>query len=234
MLDPFNDILVMSSLMILWTAFVTGFLGSGHCVGMCGGLVFAVAPTKMSNFTYQFGRFIAYTLLGLIGGSLGSFLTLRIDHPYLASVPTFFLGLFFIWMGLSQYKGKGVHLKLPKYIEKINERWMISLSAGSLPTNMKSFLVGLFTFLLPCGFLYGAVLISVSLQNPFSAAGMMIFFWLGTVPAMSFAPQILKKVLFPIQRKYPFILSLFFVVIGLATILMRLQKILTVEGASCH
>lgn len=234
MLDLFNDILVMSSLMILWTAFVTGFLGSGHCVGMCGGLVFAVAPTKMSNFTYQLGRLLCYSLLGFIGGSLGSFLTLRVDHPYLASVPTFFLGLFFIWMGLSQYQGKGVHMKLPHFVSRLNERFMIGLSVGNIGPNTRSFLVGLFTFLLPCGFLYGAVLVSVSLQNPLNSIGMMIFFWLGTVPAMSFAPQILKKVLFPIQRKYPFMLSLFFIVIGMATILMRVQKILMTEGATCH
>lgn len=233
-MDPLNDILTMSAVMILWTAFVTGFLGSGHCVGMCGGLVFAVAPGPLSNLTYQLGRLISYASLGLLGGSLGSFLTLRVDHPALASVPIFLMGLFFIWMGLSQYRGRGVHLGLPKWMSTLNEKFLGRLSLGELHQNVKSFLVGMFTFLLPCGFLYGAVLVSISFQNPLTSMGMMIFFWLGTVPAMSFAPQILKKFLFPIQKRYPFFLSFLFIAIGVTTIAMRLHKVLTVEGATCH
>lgn len=233
-MDPLNDIVTMSAIMVLWTSFVTGFLGSGHCVGMCGGLVFAAAPTASANFSYQIGRFFSYALLGLLGGYLGSFLTLRVDHPYLASVPTFLLGLFFIWMGVTQYRGKGVHLQLPKIFQIFSEKLFGRLYGDVMPQNLRAFLVGFFTFLLPCGFLYGAVLVAMSLQNPLSSMGVMIFFWLGTVPAMSFAPQLLKKILQPLQKKYPIVLSLLFISIGVATIGMRVSKLMMSGGPTCH
>ncbi len=60
-------------------AFVTGFLGSGHCLGMCGGIVTALSlsgPGRKSgpifHLLYNSGRIITYGLIGLLVGWLGS------------------------------------------------------------------------------------------------------------------------------------------------------------------
>lgn len=60
-----------------WLAFMTGILGSGHCLGMCGGLVSAFfakvsgggAPAYLA---YHAARLSIYALVGLIAAALGA------------------------------------------------------------------------------------------------------------------------------------------------------------------
>lgn len=61
----------------IWLAFSAGLAGSGHCLGMCGGIVTALALSKrdctaaqrfMFNLLYHAGRICTYTLLGLLAG----------------------------------------------------------------------------------------------------------------------------------------------------------------------
>ena len=64
--------------MELLTAFIIGFLGSFHCIGMCGPIVLALPVVKVSSwpffrgrFLYNIGRVLTYSLLGAIFGFLG-------------------------------------------------------------------------------------------------------------------------------------------------------------------
>ena len=57
---------------------LVGFLGGGHCVGMCGGIVTALSlqpRTRMPPFglllTYNLGRIGRYTLIGGLVGAVG-------------------------------------------------------------------------------------------------------------------------------------------------------------------
>ena len=58
-------------------ALVTGLLGSGHCIGMCGGLVAALGLSggRRAGLTYHvlynLGRISTYALLGYFVGWLG-------------------------------------------------------------------------------------------------------------------------------------------------------------------
>lgn len=54
-----------------------GFMGSLHCVGMCGGLVSAVSLSRervwwSGLLLYQLGRVTTYALLGLVAGISGA------------------------------------------------------------------------------------------------------------------------------------------------------------------
>ena len=60
-------------------AFITGLLGSGHCIGMCGGLVAALSLSDTGkrggmpfHLFYNAGRIITYTSVGWLVGWLGS------------------------------------------------------------------------------------------------------------------------------------------------------------------
>ena len=60
------------------SAFVVGLLGGGHCVGMCGPIVFALPGATGSKWRfltsrvlYNLGRVITYSLFGLIFGLVG-------------------------------------------------------------------------------------------------------------------------------------------------------------------
>src|SRR5450631_1331020 len=64
--------------MFLITAFLTGLLGSFHCVGMCGPISLAL-PTIgnsiqekiLSRLLYNGGRIFTYSFLGLLFGTFG-------------------------------------------------------------------------------------------------------------------------------------------------------------------
>ena len=64
--------------LIYWTALSVGFLGSFHCAGMCGPLALALPGSNGSmlslvggRLTYNLGRVVTYSILGLIAGLLG-------------------------------------------------------------------------------------------------------------------------------------------------------------------
>jgi len=61
--------------MLLWM-FVMGFMGSLHCVGMCGGLISAISISTKKTWwsgllVYQLGRISTYAMLGLTLGFTG-------------------------------------------------------------------------------------------------------------------------------------------------------------------
>jgi hypothetical protein len=62
----------------VWAAITLGFLGSFHCVGMCGPIALALPLNHNSLFSkisgailYNFGRMFTYALLGGLFGLLG-------------------------------------------------------------------------------------------------------------------------------------------------------------------
>lgn len=69
------------SLPILLGALILGFVGSGHCIGMCGGIAGALGQRPpgskaadslvLSSLLYSLGRVGSYSLLGAIVGLLG-------------------------------------------------------------------------------------------------------------------------------------------------------------------
>ena len=60
------------------TAFTIGFLGSFHCIGMCGPIAIALPVPTSSNISfftgrilYNIGRVVTYSFLGLLFGLVG-------------------------------------------------------------------------------------------------------------------------------------------------------------------
>ena len=58
--------------------FAAGFLGSFHCIGMCGGFACALgrdprggAATAERHLLYNLGRLTTYCFLGALAGALG-------------------------------------------------------------------------------------------------------------------------------------------------------------------
>src|SRR5687768_1776813 len=60
---------------MLWTAFILGFAGSLHCMGMCSPLAMSVTSLSvnviLSRFVYNMGRIITYGILGGVVASAG-------------------------------------------------------------------------------------------------------------------------------------------------------------------
>lgn len=229
-----TDLYSSSNLVAPWIALLIGLGGSAHCVGMCGGLVLACSPNAKSNMTYQLGRLVSYSILGVFGGFLGTFLIIGKDPTYLSLVPTIFIGSLFVYWGIKTWKGKSASLPVPKLFNKISKTIMgKAVSNGATQGSvLSSFLVGLVSILLPCGFLYSVVIAMAAFQDPMIGMMGMMGFWLGTVPAMSFAPGIIRKFLRPLALKLPKISSIILISIGLLTISQRAYSLYVYK--TCH
>ncbi|MGP4713535.1 MULTISPECIES: sulfite exporter TauE/SafE family protein [unclassified Psychrobacter] len=176
---------------LLVAAFLMGFLGSPHCLGMCGGLVAAfslsmkdVSPAKRRRLiaTYHFGRLISYSILGLIAGLIGT----TVLEPLMRgnSTPRILLGLVLVFVGVTMLgapflsKLERVGMRFWQYLSPIRQK------VFPLNTYPRAMAAGLLWGYLPCGLVYGALLIAVVAHNPLGGAALMFVFGLGTVPML--------------------------------------------------
>jgi sulfite exporter TauE/SafE len=168
-------------------AFFIGLFGSVHCIGMCGPLAFAVPSFHSSwwlvvadKFTYNAGRVITYSFLGLLIGLLGRQLWLA----GLQQGVSVLSGALIITAGLSRlFKVKFTQSRfMPKVLAPVNRllNYALKHKAGHLA-------VGMLNGFLPCGFVYLALVGAVNTASPASAAQYMFWFGVGTFPLMLLA-----------------------------------------------
>jgi len=166
--------------MFFITAFLTGLLGSFHCVGMCGPIALALPiignsfqEKVISRLLYNAGRIFTYAILGLVFGTFG-------------------LGLKLAGLQQSISIGAGVLIIITVLFSgKISSKFSFNFFSGSFigklfqqKTYTSLFAVGLLNGLLPCGFVYIALIASVAVQDAMQGSLFMLFFGLGTLPMM--------------------------------------------------
>ncbi len=176
---------------LLVAALLMGFFGSPHCLGMCGGLVTAfglsmkdVSPAKRRALvaTYHFGRLTSYAFLGLVAGLIGTAVLQPLMQSNSAS--RILLGLVLVFVGVTMLGAPFL-----KNLERFGMRFWQYLSpirqkVFPLNTFPRALSAGLLWGFLPCGLVYGALLIAVVAHNPLSGAALMFIFGLGTVPML--------------------------------------------------
>jgi uncharacterized protein len=176
---------------LLWMALGTGLLGSGHCLGMCGGIVaaFSLATSGRGGLLfplfYQLGRILTYMLIGLAVGMAGSALaftdTLRLPGRLLL------LGsdLFLILIGLGS-AGLFSRLALLNLEFALPVRTLTAMvqRLKTLPPAMAALPLGMLFGLLPCGLVYAVALTAAQSASGATGALIMLAFGLGTAPAL--------------------------------------------------
>lgn len=176
---------------LLVAALLMGFFGSPHCLGMCGGLVTAfglsmrdISPAKRRALvvTYHIGRLTSYAFLGLIAGLIGT----TVLAPFMtgSNMPRILLGLVLAFVGVTMLGAPFLNK-----LERFGMRFWQYLSpfrqkVFPLNTFPRALTAGLLWGFLPCGLVYGALLIAVVAHNPLSGAALMFIFGLGTVPML--------------------------------------------------
>ncbi len=171
--------------MELIAAFTLGLLGSLHCVGMCGPLMLAAntagGGTWRQPLVYQAGRLTTYLLLGALLGGLGLGLRLWNAQSALAIISGIALLIFAL---LRMDPGKWL-LRWPVYAKwQLQLRgWMGHfLQRSGLPAQ---YALGVCNGLVPCGLVYLAIIGAANTGTPWSGAGFMLAFGLGTLPLLS-------------------------------------------------
>ena len=206
-----------------WVSFAAGLGGSLHCVGMCGGLVTASCQKPKDVGRYQIGRLIGYLCLGFFAGVLGKIFTIQEANPKITLIPGLILGCLFLFWGVQNYRGKKDKIQLPKFLNKLYTKLWLRLVYKN-ENSSKAFYTGLLSLFLPCGLLYGVVLGVATFEHSIHALLTMLFFWLGTLPAMLLAPSILQKILKPLKIRLPKTYAISLILIGLMTISFRVIR----------
>jgi sulfite exporter TauE/SafE len=169
--------------MIGYTGFLLGFLGSFHCVGMCGPIALAV-PVRAGGWTgriggallYNLGRTMAYATIGAALGALGMSVAF-IGYQQVLSIALGSLMLFGLLMP-------------PDWLQGRRTAWLtagIRNSLGRLlqdPTPGKQLGIGFLNGLLPCGLVYMGLAGALATAHLLDGSLFMAAFGLGTVPAM--------------------------------------------------
>lgn len=176
----------------LWLAFSAGLAGSGHCLGMCGGIVTALAVSNrdagafgrfLYNLFYHLGRVATYTFLGLLVGfasQAGMITSLKPHLRWLFLAANLFvvaIGLFtalgFRSFGVNALDGSGWG-----FMQRLFSR----VAGGA--SLFSSVPAGLLMGLIPCGLLYGVLISAATSGSSIKGGGMMLAFGLGTLPAL--------------------------------------------------
>jgi hypothetical protein len=209
----------------LFTAFVIGFLGSLHCIGMCGPILLALPAVKLKDkkfilgrIFYNSGRVITYSFLGLMFGLLGKGFEMWGFQRYISiSIGIIILIYIFLptnykkyFLGFSPVVLLNNKLKL-MFGKLFNKKSLISM-----------LLIGIVNGLLPCGFVYMAIGGSVTTGDAFKGMLFMALFGLGTVPLMftssvliNFINQNLRNKLKRLIPYLAILLALIFILRGL-------------------
>lgn len=210
----------MPEVSLLISALLLGLLSSGHCLGMCGGLMAALSTQSAAHpnrllflLSYNLGRICSYAVAGLLMGSLGWVIA---NSPAALLLRTL-AALLLIGMGLYM-AGWGVPLK---YLEQLGHklwRYLQPFAARVLPIRSlsRAFIAGMLWGWLPCGLVYSSLLWAASQGDSRYSLWLMLAFGLGTCPALlvtGFAAERLKYWLQ--QKKLRWAAGLLIIIFGL-------------------
>lgn len=227
--------------MFLLAALSLGFLGSFHCVGMCGPIALAIPVNRTSRFSifkgslvYNSGRLISYCAMGLLFGLLGQGFALAGWQNVLSVA----LGVLLLLLVL-----------LPRSV-KFHPVWMVRLlerlkskvrTLFGVKTMRSLLLIGLLNGFLPCGLVYLGIAGSIATSDAFKGALFMIAFGLGTFPAMLAvtAARDLISIRFRerIRKTVPVFvgaMALMLILRGMNLGIPYLSPSITTSGGSCH
>ncbi len=164
-----------------------GFMGSFHCVGMCGPLALSLPVQHLNGgrklagiLLYNFGRAITYAVIGLVLGWVGMQFSLFGWQQTLSLL----LGSLLLVVFTAGLFGK--RLLRHSYVHQFWSRYITTLLGGLLGRRSLSALLGmgLLNGLLPCGLVYISLAAAVATGHAVKSAAFMFLFGLGTMPAM--------------------------------------------------
>ncbi len=170
---------------------VAGFLGSAHCVGMCGPLVAALSlagderRSMGFHLMYNLGRTLTYTAMGAVCGLLGSVVFLYTNLAMITGSLLVMTDLLVIVAGLSVLGVLG-RLNLFNLSGKGVSRPFVAAAAkiAKYRSPLVGLPVGMLFGFIPCGFSYAMLLVSAVSEEPSRGALTMLGFGLGTAPAL--------------------------------------------------
>ncbi len=207
---------------MLWSAFLIGFFGSFHCIGMCGPIALAIPVQNSSRpnlifgrILYNVGRAISYAAIGLVFGLIGQGLSIAgLQQSTSIVAGVLILAMVLLPSRLSQK----ISLLKPAY-QFTNA---LKIKFGKLlkgKSNYTTFLIGLLNGFLPCGLVYMAVAGAMATGGYFDGALYMFLFGIGTIPVMLAVSIAGNFISLSVRKSMNKLIPVFMIVLGLLFIL---------------
>jgi sulfite exporter TauE/SafE len=181
--------------------FLVGLLGGTHCVGMCGGIIGALAAQDAAgrapwslHAAYNLGRISSYVLAGALVGAIGGLsmafgplASLQLGFYVVANVMLVALG--FYLMGFTRT------LRFTERFGQILWNRIRPLTSRFLPARRfgQALPLGMLWGWLPCGLVYSVLATAMVSGSPARGALAMLVFGLGTLPNLLLAGILLSR-----------------------------------------
>ena len=170
-----------------WLAFMTGLLGSGHCLGMCGGLVTSFfmrlgAKGWWPYLAYHLARVGVYAVVGLISAAIGMVLVSSGQIGKWQGALQILAGLIVILLGLdllgvSPFRNRLGFAPL---------RWLRQQFASAVQRGpvLGALIGGAINGLMPCSMTMAMAVKATTAPSIIEGGLLMLAFGAGTLPSM--------------------------------------------------
>ena len=201
----------MSIEWVLLSALVVGLIGSGHCLGMCGGIAAAFSPSVSSlnpqrriaaTIVFNLGRISSYAIAGFVAGALSFVIGSQINIGYWSEIMRLATGITIAAIGIALL----FQLPLLNSLEHLGQPvWRrlapLTVKLRSEVTPNKAYLLGLLWGWIPCGMVYSMLLVALMSGQPHYGVMIMVCFGLGTLPALTLSGLFLAQLGRRFERK---------------------------------
>ncbi len=223
--------------MDLIVAFITGVTTGGlSCLAVQGGLLASSLANQIEEdlqvqagrggaqvkfrpqlaqpiFLFLVAKLIAYTLLGLLLGALGSVLQLT---PMMRAVLTFGIGIFMLGNGLRMLKVHPIFRYFVIEPPSALTRYIRRTSKTSTSAITTAFL-GALTVLIPCGVAQAMMAVALGTGDPLQGAAIMFAFTLGTSPVFFSVAYFATRLGATVEKYFTRIVAVTVIVLGLVS-----------------
>ncbi|TND08285.1 MAG: hypothetical protein FD123_2427 [Bacteroidetes bacterium] len=227
---------------VIISALALGFMGSLHCIGMCGPLALALpvydaSPAKRTaaSLLYNAGRLVTYAALGMLMGLAGKSISMAGWQQGL-SITAGVLVIFFALV--PEHRA----VKIPGLRKLYAGFGFVRMLLAKLFAQKKYsayFSIGLLNGLLPCGLVYVALAAAIATGDPLNGAVFMALFGAGTTPAMFSVVMLAKMIPVTVRGKIRKAVPVIMVVMGLLLVMRGMNLGIPylspqIENNACH
>jgi sulfite exporter TauE/SafE len=209
-----------------WAAFMVGILGSGHCIGMCGGLVSGCfmklkAAGPWPYAAYHAARISIYAGVGLVAALLGTVLVASGMTGLAQGVLQILAGAIVILLGLDLL---GVSPIRNTYgfapVAWLRRQFVTATQKGPV---LGAAISGAINGLMPCSMTMAMAVQATTAPSPPEGMLLMLAFGAGTLPSMLFASVLFGKLGPKLRGGLQKLAALFVIALGAATLWQGLR-----------
>jgi sulfite exporter TauE/SafE len=218
--------------------FVSGVLGSAHCIGMCGGIAAtmslgtkSVVGAMLRQGCWSLGRTLTYVFLGIAAAALGArFLKSQGNAIWLQATFAIVAGVLLIVQGMHAAGWLKWRVRRNNSLPCVTRTVFSQFFQGG--SSISAFIAGLVTGFLPCGLVYSFLALAASSGHVGKGMLIMLSFGLGTVPVMLVTGAGLSLATIGIRKKLIRVAGISVLVTGLMTTARGISFAANHDGAT--